>query len=293
MYWTVFGARPSPGDNVYAQLYGDDAYTISTLVASDFGVVGRVSYVVGDYNHDPLGIVYPRFWRSFGSGAVDIEREGGTEQLDFVPGGLTTNNLVWPAGDVVEAYDIFVEAGRTIRIVLDDLSGVMDLGIELFDSNGAAYYASRGNGVASSDVGGVGGSEVLTFANPTADWLGLIIYNKNTAGGNYRIKVGDQLLVGVDDAATATFGLKVGRNPSTGDAPLSFSLAQEGPAQLSIFDLQGRKVRSVVDGSFTSGTHKASWDGRDDSGNALSAGVYLARLQSGGRVETAKLVRSH
>jgi len=291
IYWTVFGARPSPGDNVYAQLYGDDAYTISTLVASDFGG-GAVSYVVGDYNHSPLGTVYPRFWRDTGFGAVDIEWEGGADGLGFVVGGITTTNLVWPAGDVVEAYDILVPAARTIRIVVDDLSGVMDLGIELFDSNGATYYSRRGLGVASSDATGVGGSEVLSFANPSDDWLGLIIYNKNDLGGNYRVRVGDQVLVGVDDGPPATFSLRAGRNPSSGDAPLNFSLEREGEAQLAIFDLQGRKLRSVAEGRYSSGSHKATWDGRDDAGNMLSAGVYMARLQSGGKVETVKLVRS-
>jgi len=46
-----------------------------------------------------------------------------------------------------------------------------------------------------------------------------------------------------------------------------------------IYDLQGRRVRTLVDGARPSGAGHATWDGRDDGGVLAPNGTYFARLQ--------------
>jgi hypothetical protein len=46
-------------------------------------------------------------------------------------------------------------------------------------------------------------------------------------------------------------------------------------------------------GRFGAGNHALSWDGRDDGGRAVAAGVYWARLRSGAIIATRKIVRLH
>jgi flagellar hook assembly protein FlgD len=59
-----------------------------------------------------------------------------------------------------------------------------------------------------------------------------------------------------------------------------------------IVDASGRRVRSVWQGALTGRTTTLQWDGRDDSGREVPAGVYLARLQGAAESVVARLVRT-
>ena len=79
-------------------------------------------------------------------------------------------------------------------------------------------------------------------------------------------------------------------NPSHGPTRIGFALEQAGVARLQILDLAGRHVRTLADGPCAAGSHAQTWDGRDDAGRAAPAGIYLARLEAGGRVAARRLV---
>ena len=49
---------------------------------------------------------------------------------------------------------------------------------------------------------------------------------------------------------------------------------------LKIYDAAGRLVRTLAEGPEGVGDHSVSWDGRDDSGAAMSSGVYFYRLST-------------
>jgi flagellar hook assembly protein FlgD len=74
---------------------------------------------------------------------------------------------------------------------------------------------------------------------------------------------------------------------------VAYDRPQDSPAGLAIYDIQGHRVRMLVDGDVVAGHHLAAWDGRDDQGRALDPGVYLCRLETAGTVRTCKLVRLH
>lgn len=78
-------------------------------------------------------------------------------------------------------------------------------------------------------------------------------------------------------------------NPFNPRVRLAFELPAAGPVRLTVFDLRGRLVRRLVDGSLPSGSREVWWDGRDDGGCALPSGVYLCRLDSGGAVAVQAL----
>jgi uncharacterized protein (DUF362 family) len=60
--------------------------------------------------------------------------------------------------------------------------------------------------------------------------------------------------------------------------------------RISIFDGNGRKVRTLAHRSFPSGTHNVSWDGRNDAGRKSASGVYIALLETMGRRSTVSMV---
>jgi len=70
-------------------------------------------------------------------------------------------------------------------------------------------------------------------------------------------------------------------NPFRDEVTLAFSLAQPGPVSLRIYSVDGRLVRTLASGTREAGYYRPVWDGRDDHGNAMSAGVYYARLVAG------------
>lgn len=63
-----------------------------------------------------------------------------------------------------------------------------------------------------------------------------------------------------------------------------------GPVVLSIVDVQGRVVRTLVDKGQTGGEYRVTWEGLDQSGSAVPSGIYFARLSAGSHTAVAKLV---
>lgn len=76
-------------------------------------------------------------------------------------------------------------------------------------------------------------------------------------------------------------------NPSTS---IPFTLARAGRVTLRVYDVSGRVVATLVDGVTAAGEHVTHWDGRDARGLRASSGVYLARLDVDGTIDTRKLV---
>jgi probable HAF family extracellular repeat protein len=79
-------------------------------------------------------------------------------------------------------------------------------------------------------------------------------------------------------------------NPFRRTTRIDFSLATPGPATLTVHDVRGRRVATLLDGVEGSGVRSLNWDGRDDAGRALAGGVYLLRFQAGDRVSSRRVV---
>lgn len=84
-----------------------------------------------------------------------------------------------------------------------------------------------------------------------------------------------------------------GSNPVASNASISFALPQAGHVSLRILSVDGRLVRTLVDGEFAAGTHQTSWDGRDASGRSVPNGIYFYRMQSAGQTLTQKMAVTH
>jgi hypothetical protein len=67
-------------------------------------------------------------------------------------------------------------------------------------------------------------------------------------------------------------------NPFNPATTISFGLAAPGRIELAIYDLVGRRIRTLVSGMLEPGEYDLQWDGRDDRSVAVSSGVYVYRL---------------
>jgi hypothetical protein len=102
--------------------------------------------------------------------------------------------------------------------------------------------------------------------------------------------------VAVDNAApvegtpaAATRLLGAHPNPFNPRTEIAFELDRASSCRLTVFDLQGRQVASLVDGELEAGTHRVAWQATDAQGNPLPSGVYFACLRAGIYAETRKL----
>ena len=78
-------------------------------------------------------------------------------------------------------------------------------------------------------------------------------------------------------------------NPFNPTTQIQFGLAGETKTTLVIFDIAGRQVRSLVQGVVGPGFHTVEWNGKDDGGRTVAAGVYFYRLQAGDFRETKRM----
>lgn len=78
-------------------------------------------------------------------------------------------------------------------------------------------------------------------------------------------------------------------NPFNPRTTVSFTLPQAGLADVSVYDLAGRRLATLAREHLTAGLHTRVWDGIGPDGRALPSGAYLLRLQAGGEVTGKKL----
>ena len=79
-------------------------------------------------------------------------------------------------------------------------------------------------------------------------------------------------------------------NPFGTRTSIGFDLVRREQVALRVYDVTGRRVRTLVSGSLESGSHHVEWDGRDDRGGLLEAGLYFCRLDAGSVSETLRMV---
>ena len=79
-------------------------------------------------------------------------------------------------------------------------------------------------------------------------------------------------------------------NPVRGRTSIRFGLARAGDARLELYDLAGRRVRTLASGTMPAGPSAAQWDGRDQGGRTVAAGVYFVRLATAARVFHSRVV---
>jgi bacillopeptidase F len=89
-------------------------------------------------------------------------------------------------------------------------------------------------------------------------------------------------------APPAALMLSAAPNPFQSRVRFAFSVPSAGRSLLELFDLRGRRVR-VLAGRAAGGS--ISWDGRDEGGRSVPSGIYLARLTSGDKSRTERVLR--
>ncbi|MBU1698878.1 MAG: PQQ-binding-like beta-propeller repeat protein [Candidatus Eisenbacteria bacterium] len=79
-------------------------------------------------------------------------------------------------------------------------------------------------------------------------------------------------------------------NPFNLSMHIAFTLLKPGRVVLRVFDVSGRRVRTLIDGRREAKRHEVTWDGRDDLGGVIAPGIYFYVLDTPDQVKTGKVI---
>lgn len=120
-----------------------------------------------------------------------------------------------------------------------------------------------------------------------------------TPGNTYFYKITDVTVSGYptvhDVVASATVASEYVMvqnypNPFNPDTVIRFNLPVSAQTQLNVYDMSGRLVRTLVNGTVNAGTHQVTWNATDNAGNVLPSGMYVYRLAAGELTASGKMV---
>ncbi len=106
--------------------------------------------------------------------------------------------------------------------------------------------------------------------------------------GHYQITLPS---VSVEEETPVPFALRQNfPNPFNPSTTIPFTLDTAGRVRLTVYNVMGQKIATLLDDYCSLGAHSVKWDGLDDNGNNVSAGLYLYKLTFGNRHETRKML---
>ena len=74
-------------------------------------------------------------------------------------------------------------------------------------------------------------------------------------------------------------------NPST---TISFTIQEDSNIEISLYNIKGQKIKSLLSDQITAGEHSIVWNGEDASGKKVGSGIYLYKLNMNGKMEAVK-----
>jgi hypothetical protein len=126
---------------------------------------------------------------------------------------------------------------------------------------------------------------VNTWTGYAVGALGSII--KTTDGGASFVEEGEK----GNKEQRLEVRLKVTPNPFGELTHISFQLSAPSPVNLNVYNITGQVVKVLVSEPKRAGAYQVAWDGRDERGRTVPAGVYLIRLVAGERKETGRVIK--
>jgi hypothetical protein len=218
---------------------------------------------------------------------------------------LAGNRLWAPGGRLAcvaagTRRDPAIAAGPDGRVMLawpDARPGAPGTYAGCLDSTGAACWAPGGVAVGTAATS-PNPYDVALLADGTGGaYVAWRDYRSNVSYDLYAAHVSADGTLGVAtgvDAPRQSWGWTLSPphpNPTAAGTALRFALPEAALAQLEIFDIAGRRVRRLAAGVWPSGWQEVAWDGCDDTGRGVAAGVYVARLSDGQRALTTRVIR--
>jgi len=252
---------------------------------------------------DPAGDDYHLTAASPGGAIVDAGVDPGTslEGYALAPAMQYVYDLTSETRPAVGALDIgafeYPTATAISALLLSADAGANGVRLQ--------WYAP-GDQIASTSVyRRTSDTDWVLLGHPQADVGHQIIYEDRTvAPGRYEYRLAVRDVFGAESLVDTWVAVPEGDgvprvtsldaatpNPFGERLVLHYGLPVSSRVRLGVFDLQGRRVATVVDGVEPEGWHSAVWNGEDAAGHLVASGMYFARLEAaGGATRVRKIV---
>lgn len=242
----------------------------------------------------PAGTVYPIevlrigiTWGSqFGGAPTSLEQALNIYDSGLPDPGTPVQTLPGPqlTDGFINEFDL--EAFASTAIIN---AAPFAVSLQFFNDNAGSFFAPSvvhdGNGCQAGKnlVKAIpGGWSDACALGVTGDWVMYAVYRPT----NCATDAPEEFLV----ASAPTALLAPSPNPVQNETRIEFFVAAERHVDVSVFDVQGRRVAQLVDRTFAGGPHTTTWNARDESGRQLPGGVYFVVMESEGRRHSQKVV---
>lgn len=289
----------SAGSHVWSRSFGDvdtqqHCRDVAVDLAGNIAIVGdfRNSIDFGGGTFTTLGL-----WDAF----VAVLDPAGNHLWSHAMGGTSTDRAFTVAVDgarnVTVAGHFFGTAdfggGAVIADPVDFYATCFDAsGNHLWDRRFDVYNLGLPNDQEYAVAGAANLNGDLAF---TGSFKDAIDCGGGSLGGfgawdAFAVRFGGEVSAADDGPAGFEPLLRAFPNPFNPQTQLTYTVPKAGAIRLDIFDVSGRRVRTLVNSRIAAGTHTAAWDGRDTNGATLASGVYFVRLAAPGATRTLRVV---
>ncbi len=102
-----------------------------------------------------------------------------------------------------------------------------------------------------------------------------------------------ETVTGIDDDTNIPYSFALNQNypnPFNATTEIIFNTDKASDVSLEVYNIAGQKIKTLVDGRYTAGSHSVIWDGVNEAGTVVSSGVYFYKLNVDNQSETKKMV---
>ncbi len=173
-----------------------------------------------------------------------------------------------------------------IGFVVSQAQGEQEVWVEGMDANGQSTGLLHIEPMPENEA--CNGVDVLVDAGTAYAIYTTAPLPGGAPGGAFLFAMPQEEVLAADDnflPQPSSFSLSAYPNPFNAATQLEYELAATGPVNLTIFDITGREVTTLVSGMQNAGRHQVNWNAED-----APSGVYLARIHAGNVSMTKKLV---
>jgi hypothetical protein len=276
-------------------------FVLEQVVACDVRSCGYWKHQVNVYwndrghaqeSHSAMTYSYPYLIKShfYDNGSSPIRVEGVTHRMQIGADPLDLGSMVNTlnghntAGQVGEGNKWAQAAQQFLAVLLNVVSNRLSQGEVVSDDGATASQAIQ-------DV-----AAMLVDENETNDGLAKDIAEAMNQGRMLPAALVDLSRPTIYYAQPmpltppAADPVSVAPNPMVRTSTIGFETTAAGRAEVCVFDVAGRLVRTLLDEELPRGRHRAAWDGRSDSGEVVANGVYFYRIDGPDGLVTARFV---
>jgi hypothetical protein len=268
------GTYPNYYQHVYFNGGSGSFLTGTTLPSSGTCSIVAAADIDGDSDNDLIYITDEGRLYFYKNGGLGSFTDSSSFDLDFTAGGIYTGDF--------------------------DLDGDIDITINDRWNGNIVVYSNDGNGNFGNPRYYRAGEEMLGFTGVDLDNDGdeeLISVTQTDATDSLKIFWNRRDLIPLDNndnhhgSIPSLFTLNQNYpNPFNPVTTIDYYLPRRADVSITIFNLLGQTVQTLVNNQQAAGSYSITWDGRDNSGKTAASGLYFYRLKAGEFAESKKMI---